>query len=735
MDQSQEPFALKQTMGVYASQFKLQPPQPISDGREPLLLDGYTCVVAEHIPVQGAAVGCGVPSVWSERPVATSTAPAVTKLLNLGATVLGQASTQPCSYPTLGNNIRNPAAAARVAGGGCSGAAVAVATGEADLAIASDFLGSSRLPAACMGVASSLGLPGTANLRHEVTQVVVAEDLFALCDQELSTGVLAVKRAVLAWAGQDQAGSVQLLPFIRDNTKTWQRIQTGPRRLAGTADDDTTTPSSNTAAGSSSSGDSVLPPALAAITRAAQLLYHSQLWQHHGSSVDLAAVEELDASVTAALHDGAAVTDAQLDDARAVAAQMQEVLMSAVRKDVVVVVPCIPAAPPRLDEPAATKQTWLQRCHAFAAIPALSGCPSVVLPVSLPGDPPLAVALFGQARSDQRLLAVADKLMPFVKAELVSMRDKAAAASLAESKALANGASTNSKAGSSAGSGRFGGRAARAAGKASKGGVAKQSGPGEVDARRAERAERAKLKGNEAFKAGRYNDAIKAYSEALQLQPNHPVYASNRAMAYLKIFSFEAAEADCNRALACPDLSQPDRVKALLRRGTARMHKGDLRSARSDFKEVLAAEPNNRQAQEELKSLHQQEQDMVSTQRHHARVAAEAAAAAAAAGGGDPSGMFGLPGELPGPDFPAANRLWGMGNPAGALLDPGRGDESALSADDFASLLQQGGHLPVVLGKDGQPVYGPDGAPVLVDAQGNEFTIGSAGQLMPFDRS
>jgi len=58
----------------------------------------------------------------------------------------------------------------------------------------------------------------------------------------------------------------------------------------------------------------------------------------------------------------------------------------------------------------------------------------------------------------------------------------------------------------------------------------------QVDARRADRAERAKLKGNEAFKAGRYMDAIKAYSEALQLQPNHPVYASNRAMAYLKIF-------------------------------------------------------------------------------------------------------------------------------------------------------------------------------------------------------
>jgi Tfp pilus assembly protein PilF len=67
--------------------------------------------------------------------------------------------------------------------------------------------------------------------------------------------------------------------------------------------------------------------------------------------------------------------------------------------------------------------------------------------------------------------------------------------------------------------------------------------------------------------------------------------------------SFEAAEADCNRALASAQLSPQDRVKALLRRGTARMHKGDLRGARSDFREVLAAEPNNRQAREELKVI------------------------------------------------------------------------------------------------------------------------------------
>lgn len=216
--------------------------------------------------LQGAVLGCGLPSLWQQRPTASDPAPVIKKLLNLGVTIAGQGSTQPCNYPTLGNNIRNPVGRFRVAGGGASGPAVAVALGEADVAVGSDFLGSVRLPAACLGlyafvttpgtlgsyepssgrlsdangaadgpsssrssdsssstgggggsswrshssggaagsvetvgfiaaemgqlcrITSCLGVPGAANLRHEVTQVVVAEDLFQLCEVELSSG-------------------------------------------------------------------------------------------------------------------------------------------------------------------------------------------------------------------------------------------------------------------------------------------------------------------------------------------------------------------------------------------------------------------------------------------------------------------------------------------------------------------------------------------------------------------
>jgi hypothetical protein len=62
---------------------------------------------------------------------------------------------------------------------------------------------------------------------------------------------------------------------------------------------------------------------------------------------------------------------------------------------------------------------------------------------------------------------------------------------------------------------------------------------------------------------------------------------------------FEQAEEDCNAALSF-DLAPPDKAKALLRRGTARVHLYRGPDALQDFQAVLRLEPNNRQAKEEV---------------------------------------------------------------------------------------------------------------------------------------
>lgn len=61
----------------------------------------------------------------------------------------------------------------------------------------------------------------------------------------------------------------------------------------------------------------------------------------------------------------------------------------------------------------------------------------------------------------------------------------------------------------------------------------------QVHPKRVARAEKAKAQGNDAYKAGRYMEAISAYSEAIKHNPANPVYISNRAMAYLKVFRCE----------------------------------------------------------------------------------------------------------------------------------------------------------------------------------------------------
>jgi hypothetical protein len=117
---------------------------------------------AQHTYTQGAAVGCGLPPLRGAGalPLAPAHAAFVHRFLTKGFSVAGQAATQPCNYPTLGTNLRNPVVRGRVAGGGATGALAAVALGDAHAALATDWLGSARIPAACMGQYVLVCTPG-----------------------------------------------------------------------------------------------------------------------------------------------------------------------------------------------------------------------------------------------------------------------------------------------------------------------------------------------------------------------------------------------------------------------------------------------------------------------------------------------------------------------------------------------------------------------------------------------
>ena len=108
-----------------------------------------------------------------------------------------------------------------------------------------------------------------------------------------------------------------------------------------------------------------------------------------------------------------------------------------------------------------------------------------------------------------------------------------------------------------------------------------------------------KDKGNDYYKAGKYDQAITCYTKGIECDPKNALLPANRAMAFLKKGDFKGAEKDCDVALSI----DPTYVKALQRRGTSRWKQSKLQGALQDFNKVLSIEPGNKQAQDDASKI------------------------------------------------------------------------------------------------------------------------------------
>ncbi len=109
-----------------------------------------------------------------------------------------------------------------------------------------------------------------------------------------------------------------------------------------------------------------------------------------------------------------------------------------------------------------------------------------------------------------------------------------------------------------------------------------------------EEAEKLKEQGNEYFKKGDYERAIKLYSEAIELDSKSPALYANRAFAYLKTEAYGLASQDANAAIAI----DPNYVKAYYRLGSAHLALNKYKLAMTVFKKVVKLAPNDKQAME-----------------------------------------------------------------------------------------------------------------------------------------
>ncbi|CAH8387279.1 unnamed protein product [Eruca vesicaria subsp. sativa] len=121
-----------------------------------------------------------------------------------------------------------------------------------------------------------------------------------------------------------------------------------------------------------------------------------------------------------------------------------------------------------------------------------------------------------------------------------------------------------------------------------------------------EDASEAKVEGNKLYGNGLYEDALSKYELALQFAQEFPeslelrsICHSNRAICYLKLGKYAEAIKECTKAIEL----NPSYTKALVRRAEAHEKLEHFEEALTDLKKLLELDPSNDQAKKGIRRL------------------------------------------------------------------------------------------------------------------------------------
>jgi amidase len=371
--------------------------------REPTgtgVLDGLRVAVKDLIDVGGTPTSCGNPDWAASHAVPARDAPCVAMLRATGARIVGKTITDELAFSLEGENAfhgtpRNPAAPDRLPGGSSSGSAVAVAGGEADLALGTDTGGSVRVPASFCGVHAMRPTHG----RISLTGVLPFAESYD------TVGWFARDATLLRTAGQ------VLLGTRRDDHAQALRLCIAEDALA--------------------LAEPAVAQALRAWAQAKGITERRQAfvqpWRDVQEAYSVLQGLEIRAALGPWIHErgptfgpaiaprfaGALALDPTLEAPwRHWRAQMTDELVANLGPDEAWLLPAAPGAALPLDASGEQRGAFYERALALGALAGHAGLPQIVLPLLQVQGLPVGLSFIAGPGQDERLLDLALALSP-----------------------------------------------------------------------------------------------------------------------------------------------------------------------------------------------------------------------------------------------------------------------------------------------------------------------------------
>ena len=366
-------------------------------------LAGLTFAAKDVFDIAGHRTGFGNPDWLRSHPSATATAPAVQRLLDAGADLVGKTLTDELTYSLSGQNVHygtpvNPAAPGRIPGGSSNGSASAVAGGLVDFALGTDCGGSVRLPASYCGILGIRPSHGRVSLEG-VAPFTWSFDVAGWFARD--AGVFAsVGRALLD--GQGEHTTPRRLLYAQDafglvDPQVTQALAPAVELAAeaiGERQDIT-----------------VSPDGLPGWYETFRVIQAWEIWSSHAAWIQ-EVKPEFGPGIRERFEWASQVTPEDVAAARTRRSSIEERIHGLFGEGDVLCLPTSPRVAPLLDAPQDELENQVRaQAMSLLCIAGLARLPQISLPLATSDGLPLGLSLVGPWGADEQLLALAQKLV------------------------------------------------------------------------------------------------------------------------------------------------------------------------------------------------------------------------------------------------------------------------------------------------------------------------------------